>query len=686
MLNQRFTPVAYDVVELKGGLDQVTPTLSLPPGVARSSVNWECNVTGGYSTVQGYERFDGQTSPSSAAIRLLSIAYTRLPTVGQVITGQTSAATATVCGFDSANNVLTVTQVTGTFVAGEVVKVGAIVTGTLLNPANAAYGVPKTLGIWSAAAADIYRALIQPVPGSGPVRGAIKYNGVVYAFRNNAGGTATAMYASSVAGWVVVNLGSTVAFTLGTGQINDGDVVVGATSGATGTARRVALQSGAWGSTAAGFLVFTSITGTFSATELLRVGGVAKATCSGAQTATTLAPGGKYSFVTGNFGGAAGKIRLYGVDGVNKAFEFDGTSYVPITTGMAIDTPKYVIIHRNYLFLSFGASLQFSSLGLPYQFSIILGAGELAPGDLITGMVVQPGASQTAALAIYTVNNTYILYGSSSATWLLVSFNEGTGAMDYSAQNMTSTYVFGDRGVVSLQTTLNYGNFDQATLTHNILPFIKLERTKLVTSFIHRGKSQYRAFFSDGYGLYLTVVNNQYLGAMPIFFPDALFNSWAGPDTDGSDIAFACGAGGYVYQMDVGTSFDGVAIGTSITLNFNSSNSPRIRKRYRHCAIEVSGDRYAELSFSYLLGYAKGDADISLPAVYSSSFAQSAWDNPSSQWDICTWDGVTLAPSEISLTGTAENIAVIIATTGNYFHPITINSLILHYTTRRGLR
>lgn len=681
----RMPAVAYDVVDLKGGLDLVTPTLSLAPGVARASVNWECNVTGGYSTIQGYERFDGRSAPSSATAVSLSIAYANNPSLGQTVTGQTSGATGVVCGVDSPAGVLVVTKVVGTFAAGETLKVGATVTGVLGNPVSAIVSSPKNLAIYQAAAADVYRALINPIPGSGPVRGAIKYNGTVYAFRDNVGATATLMYASSAAGWVAVNLGYRVSFTAGTAQINDGDTVVGGTSGASAVALRVALQSGAWSGAAAGIIVLASVTGTFQAGEALKVSGASKATCSGAQVAQTLAVGGKFEFVTGNFGGATGKTKLYGADGTNKAFEFDGTAFVPITTGMTADAPKHIIIHRNYLFLSFGASLQFSSLGLPYQFSIILGAGELNPGDAITGMLVQPGASQTAALAIYTVDNTYILYGSSNSTWLLVTFNEGVGALDYSDQNLTNSYVFCDRGVVSLQTTLNYGNFDQATLTHNIIPFIQQERTRLATSCVNRAKSQYRAFFNDGYGIYLTVVNDQYLGAMPIWFPDAIFNSWSGPNGDGSDIAFICGAtSGYVYQLDVGTSFDGAALGTSVTLNFNPSKSPRIRKRYRRAALEVSGNGYSEISFSNSLGYLKGDADVSLATVYPTPFNQAFWD--AFTWDAFTWDGLTLAPSEVDLTGTAENIAVTLASNSNYFQPVTVNSLILHYSERRGTR
>ncbi len=43
----KFPPVNYDLIRLSGGLDQVTPTLSLRPGTMRRAANFECSITGG---------------------------------------------------------------------------------------------------------------------------------------------------------------------------------------------------------------------------------------------------------------------------------------------------------------------------------------------------------------------------------------------------------------------------------------------------------------------------------------------------------------------------------------------------------------------------------------------------------------------------------------------------------------
>mgnify|MGYP000966022289 CR=1 FL=1 len=60
--------VQYDLIRLRGGLDQVTPTLSLPPGFVRRSTNFEASITGGYTRIAGYERFDGRVRQQRIAM------------------------------------------------------------------------------------------------------------------------------------------------------------------------------------------------------------------------------------------------------------------------------------------------------------------------------------------------------------------------------------------------------------------------------------------------------------------------------------------------------------------------------------------------------------------------------------------------------------------------------------------
>jgi hypothetical protein len=92
----KMQPVQYDLVVLGGGLDQVTPTLRLKPGVLRDVVNFECSVFGGYTRIQGYEPFDGRPSPANAVYQSVMVSAVGSIVAGSAINGQTSGATGVV--------------------------------------------------------------------------------------------------------------------------------------------------------------------------------------------------------------------------------------------------------------------------------------------------------------------------------------------------------------------------------------------------------------------------------------------------------------------------------------------------------------------------------------------------------------------------------------------------------------
>lgn len=675
-------PVRYDLIRLAGGLDQVTPTLSLPPGVARRAANFECSITGGYTRIAGYERFDGRPNPSDAVYNILTCTLTGTIAVGNTVTGASSAATGKVIAING--DEVIITREVGAFLAGE----GIVVAPTLVGMIDDVVGVSAnglTDATYRSLAADDYRADIQSVPGEGPIRGVAFYNGTVYAWRNNVGSSALDLYKSTTSGWSQVTFGYELEFDTGTIEIAEGSTVTGATSGATGVVDRVVLETGTFaGGDAAGRLILSTVTGTFQAAENLAVGMVVHAQATAAETAITLAPNGRVQTVVANFGGGTTNYRLYGCDGVNRAFEFDGTTYVPIRTGMQNDTPNHIAFHKQHLFLSFGASLQFSALGYPYQWLPLLGAGELAMNAEVTNLLPLPGDQSSGALAVYTRNDTSVLYGTDSQSFQLSTFNSGTGAIAYTAQNMDQAYVLDDRGVMSLGTSLNFGNFLPASLTMNIRPYIQIRRNLATASAVNREKGQYRVFFSDSNALYLTILNGKVLGSMPVQFANPVLCCVEGETPDGSATAFFGSDNGFVYRLDAGTSFDGLPIPANFNLVYNSVNAPRVLKRYRKASVEMTGDSYAEIAFGYDLAYRSTALSQPTDEIYENDLRSAYWDNMT--WDNFVWDGSDISPSEIEVEGTAENMAIRVSSVSAILQPFTVNSIIVHYTPRRGLR
>lgn len=680
--------VKFDVISFNGGLDQVTPPLSLKAGVCRQSSNFECAPLGGARRIEGYERFDGRPAPSAATQTLVYIATMLVtPAVGDTLTGGSSGATGVVAAVEGGYVVITKQYLA--FTEGEMVtKTGPVNVGVVTALVGTITAEDNAIHL--AAAADIYRADIGVVPGSGPVRGWFLFDDVVCAFRDNTGGTATELYKATSSGWVNVPFYKEVSFTAGTNEPAEGVTLT--QGGVTATIKRVCTETdfnaatGLWsaGNATGRFIIDNVAGGDFAAGAATATGGTT-VTLSGIQTQIVFATGGKFETVKENFSGALSTFRVYGCDGANRAWEFDGDILAPISTGNgAADKPKHISAHKESLFLSIQTSVFRSAPGWPNCYTATNGANEFAMGDTVTGMKSAPGSEAAAALFIFMRSSYSLLYGADATDFNLVPFTHGSGAIDYSIQNMMHTLCTDDRGVQIVQASQNYGNFDSAMITHNIQPFMDARRTRLTCSVLNRSKSQYRVFFSDGYGLYITVVNGKWIGSMPVYFPTPAYCAGEDKYSDGEEASFFGGTDGYLYQLDKGTSFDGANIYASMVPNYASAGNSRILKSYRKVAIEAQGSSYASFRLGYSLGY--GSEEIAQPAnvTYETNFSAPYWG--SFTWGNFYWNGRSLSPAECSMDGTAENVALAIYSDANYYRPFTINTAIIHYIPRRALR
>lgn len=676
--------VTRGYIKLFGGLDEMTPPLERAPGLVRKALNFEAEINGGYTTVEGYERTDGRPAPSAAAYTIVLATITGSAAVGNTVTGLTSSATGVIIALPGGSFVMT--KIVGTFVTGESLQIAAVTVATSTSGHRKA-STPLLNAQYLNLAADSYRTDIGVPTGSGVILGGFYLNDINYCFRNNAGGTAAGMWKSSGSGWTAVALGRELSFTSGgTYVIAEGNTITGETSAATAVLTRVVLETGSFAAgTAAGRLIFASQTGTFQA-ETIKVGvNLNVANIASDSTAITLLPSGRFKHVKENFGGNANTTRVYGCDGVNRGFEFDSSGvFVPISTGMTADTPVNVYAHKKQLFFSFAGSVQHSGPGTPYIFSVILGAAELAMGDTVTGFDMQPGTSSGAALAIFTRNRLSILYGSSSADWQLVPYRDELGAWSNTIQNVGYTIFLDDRGITNIQTSQEYGNFVHNAITHKVLSLMAAYKPLTTASCICRDKSQYRLFFSNNRALYITLVGRKLVGIMPMRMPDVARCTWTAETNAGEEVMFIGSDDGYVYQMDKGTSFDGDAIEFYIDLPYNFFGSPRVDKSYHDVTVEAAGTGYSAFNLGYSLGY--GSTDIPQPATQSAvtSFSTATWD--SFVWDAFQWDGRILSPTALNIDGMAENISLAIRGSSDYYAPLKLTAAIVHYAPRLRLR
>lgn len=687
-----------DIVVMRGGLDLVTPALQVPPGFLISCQNYEAEARG-YRRVQGYERYDGQPKPSLASYYILNFdAGTAAISADDTVTGATSGATAKALvdavvesgsyGGNDAAGYLVLYNVSGTFQDDENLQVSAA-TKCVADGTTTENGADNDTddSTWTQAAIEARRTDIAAVPGSGPVRGVATYKGDVYAWRNNAGGTAGTMWKATTAGWVQQTFGHTLDFDAGTAAFTAGETLTGGTSGATATIERVVKMSGSWGSTAAGYLVLSGITGTFQNNETITDGASGSATADGTQAAITLPAGGTYRHVVANFYAASNLTRLYFVNGEGYAHEWDGTVLAPIRTGVttSLDKPKFITEHALHLFVAYaGGSLQHSGTGLPLSWNVDDGAGEIGIGRDITGLL----ADVRGAVIIATRNSMHYLTGRSDNDFAVEDIADDSGAITDTLAQVGVPHFLDDIGVRSLETAQEFGNWQLGTQTRLVEPLLKPKITSSTINVVGalrvRAKDQYRLFFDDKSGL------NIYFGrekpeCMPFLLQFTPSCVHSGEDSAGNEILLVGGTDGYVYEVDAGTSQDGAEVEAYFRTGFLNQKSPNRDKRYHQVIAEIEAGGGGN-AIAISADFAYGDPDQPSAAETSASTFGGGgfWDT--AYWDQFYWSSVVQGRAKAPLHGIGQNISVVIMSDATYEPEHTVSALTVFYKPRRQLR
>lgn len=682
---------AQQFYPLRGGLDQETPALTMPPGRAIAVLNHESTARG-YQRTEGFERFDGQPAPSDADFYTLTFTEGQTEfAAGDEITGYTTGATFRVlaaavltsgsfAGLDAAGT-LAVHLVVGEFETAELLRAGAITYARLLTP--------PTLGdfrsgaqelAWYAASVAYSRGLITAIPGSGAVRGVLYYGGKLNAWRDNEGGTAGVLHESSAGGWSEIDLGYSVSFTAGGPyQIKPGDTLTGDQTGATATVRYVALDSGDWpDNDAAGVLVLDDQVGTIS-DETVSVGinaGIAHIAV--APAATVFPAGGRYEFEIFNFFATATYERAYGVNGVGKGFEFDGSSVAFITTGNTDDRPFLIDEHREHLFLGFQqGSLQHSGLGEPRDFSGLVGAAELGMGHELTNLI----PNNAAVMLVMTDSSMSALTGSDSSDWQLEPISEDAGAKPYSAQRIGEVIYLDNRGLRNAGSTQTYGNFKLGTYTRLINRELGNKRAagvEPVASCVVKGKDQYLLFFDDGSGVSL-FFGLKVPEAMLFQYPFVV-SCIEVAEIDGAERVFVGTTNGFVYELNSGTSFDGEVIEAYLQLPFGHQGDPRLLKRYQKLELEVIGTAGTELGVIPQFDYGGSEQPLSEEQLIDLEGGGGLWGIAT--WGDFLWSSPLVGRSDIFIDGAGFNMSPIIVSRQSSVPSYTIAGVTVVFSGR----
>lgn len=362
-------------------------------------------------------------------------------------------------------------------------------------------------------------------------------------------------------------------------------------------------------------------------------------------------------------------FKMYFANGVGTAMEWDGENLIQIQTGMTTDTPIRVDAHRYHLFLAYeGGSLQHSSTGDPYEWDVLTGAGEINVGEEITDIQ----ASVSGALTVFAENKVAALFGDDAENWVLKTLSGSAGGKAWTAQQLHEPVYMDSRGLRTLSSTEQFGDFNIGTITHHIEPLFREKRLAGVTpvaSLICREKDQYRLFWSDGTGI--TVYFARQPAEVTVFDLGLdITCACSGKDDNGNEVMFVGASDGYVYQIDSGTSLDGSDIDASMQLAFNHVGGPNTRKRWHKAEFEASGDTDTVIELTATYSY----ADAGQPDAGEQTVGQFGLGGHGD------WEGM----AEVWLDGFGRMISMTLSSTGTAVHEL--HSATIHYSVRGNAR
>lgn len=457
------------------------------------------------------------------------------------------------------------------------------------SPSDFEYGAPR----------EAQRALIQRVPGSGPVRGVFVLKGFVYAFRDTLDGMAKALYRSSGLGWQLVST-------------------------------------------------------------------------------PTLMPGGKGEYIIDNFSGSPNGLACYGVDGVNKAFQFDGSVYTEITTGSEPLAPTHVCEYKKHLFLSYpGGSLQNSATGDPLGYQALNGAGELALGDEIYGILEIQGG----ALGVFGKDRIQILQGTSAQNFILDAFSD-SGIKEFTVQPIFSDAIFLDKQIQRMRSTQSFGDFQANSISEPVRFLVEKYVLRARFSMVSKSRNQYYLFGSGKDCLVATFNDGKLSGFTTLSFEDQFSCAFVGEDSSGAEAIFMGGDNGYVYQFSKGSSFDGKKIQAFLLLAPNHVGSYGIRKRFRRVVVEA--DIISASPIQVFAEFDYGAEPRSLVSIFDARFAGGLFNL--SNFDEAAWSGDLKGYATADVPGHGRNIAVFLFNESDTETEFTLESMSIGFDIRGQVR
>ena len=442
---------------------------------------------------------------------------------------------------------------------------------------------------------------------------------------------------------------------------------------------------------ATGVLVLSAINGTFSSGEDILVGGVKKVTASSSVFYPSVPENASFNWIAYNFYGSADKTATYFVDGVtNNLYVFDGEKIAAISLGVGVGL-SHITANKSRLYIAAGASLFISSSISPFKFDAVDGAAEIAVGSNVTNLVVAKGA-QSSALVVTTDKSIHVLYGDDASSWQLQVLSKDVGAIKNTACLVNGDVLFASNsGVFSVQAVNQYGNFALNSMTQSVLPLYKELLPLFKRAVVRADESQYRLYCSDGRVLVATQARSQtddsrYMAFSLVSYKDYETDQFVLNDvcrivSSGGTERFFVASDNYVYEMDVGTSFDGRPIFAYFVTAFMNNKFLSIRKRYKRITISVMSDGYSECGVMYDVSPSGYDGGVGRGSVLQ-VYPLGTWYDVS-KYGKFVWSAGITPEYTIDTPGTGKAISIMVKSLSEISDKFAVMSFTIVYSTGR---
>jgi hypothetical protein len=733
--------VSLDSKLARDGLVLTVPALAADPGSAAEVLNFETDISGGFRRIDGYERFDGRTPPSSGWAEPWEFDLGG-PDGGTAPDGETWSGPAPVTG--NLNEAVTLCiPLNGLSLVGGLTMAPGKEFALLVHDGNMAHytnqvytsqqdfldaivampgvasaevtggslcitsDVPMIPGVYprlevlqwtildDTLLEDTLREAISGPPGYGPIYGLTTFKGIVICARNfDEAGDDSRLYRSTPNGWEQIPMpadfvsGGAVASATATTLVHTGagwtvDEHIG---------RTVSILTGAGTGQTRVIVSNTADTLTVAAWDTIP-DGTYEILGQRVRIGNAL-----YTFVEYNFYGDPARKALYGADGKNKAFEISGNPYPGMMEYTEIDTvivrglttyyPQKVSAHSNHLFLSFeGGWLQYSGIGNPFSDDVNDGAGGIAYPDEITNML----PLKDSALAITTRDNMYILYGTSEQDWQSSSLSaqgDGVGALPNTLVSAAGTFFCDPTGLFRMDAVQTFGNFITSALSRAINPLYQFLSPTIIGAATLKSRGLYRIYCQGGQYISMTFGPEKILGfgygILELNTRVVGSGTIGSTPQDQTEIILIGSDEGMVYTMDRGDTFDGADIPAAIRFHFHNGGSPRQVKRWRKAVFEIKTPMIFDMQSNAIMDYG-GTEEAALHEVGLANLSQSGGVWNVDRWNEFYWLGKYVGEGEMRIDGHARNVSLMLYCEGR-IPSFLIEGYTVHFSPRRLAR